>query len=145
MCHQLSDVQERAMETMHRLSMEYALLKDREKRKKVVEEMDKLELEFSEANEQAQEYLDARKDELSTLATEASENTRRCRITESVAKKSVNKFKGTKLRIKRSLMITKSHYGSFIVIKKRHSTLEVEDLRKNRTKRQRLVGICGIN
>ena len=51
------------METMHRLSMEYALLKDREKRKKVVEEMDKLELEFSEANEKAQEYLDASKDE----------------------------------------------------------------------------------
>ena len=88
MCHQLSDAQERAMETMHRLSMEYALLKDREKRKKVVEEMDKLELEFSEANEKAQEYLDARKEELSSLATEASENTRRRRITESVAKKS---------------------------------------------------------
>ena len=34
MCHQLSDAQERAMETMHRLLMEYALLKDREKRKK---------------------------------------------------------------------------------------------------------------
>ena len=72
MCHQLSDAQERAMETMHRLSMEYALLKDREKRKKVVEEMDKLELEFSEANEKAQEYLDARKDELSSLATNRS-------------------------------------------------------------------------
>ena len=40
MCHQLSDAPERAMETMHRLSMEYALLKEREKRKKVVEEMD---------------------------------------------------------------------------------------------------------
>ena len=86
MCHQLSDAQERAMETMHRLSMEYALLKDREKRKKVVEEMDKLELEFLEANEKAQEYLDARKDELSSLATETSENTRRFRIKESVAK-----------------------------------------------------------
>ena len=93
MCHQLSDVQERAMETMHRLSMEYALLKDREKRKKVVEEMDKLELEFSEAKEKAQEYLDARKDELSSLATEASENTRRCRITESVAKKSAEQIR----------------------------------------------------
>ena len=34
MCHQLSDSQERAMETMHRLPMEYALLKEREKRKK---------------------------------------------------------------------------------------------------------------
>ena len=78
MCQQLSDAQERAMETMHRLSMEYTLLKDREKRKKVVEEMDKLELEYSEANEKAQEYLDARKDELSSLATETSENTCRC-------------------------------------------------------------------
>ena len=93
MCHQLSDAQERAMETMHRLSMEYALLKDREKRKKVVEEMDKLELEFSEANEKAQEYLDAREDELSSLATEASENTRRCRITESEAKKSAEQIR----------------------------------------------------
>ena len=93
MCHQLSDAQERAMETMHRLSMEYALLKDREKRKKVVEEMDKLELEFSEANEKVQEYLDALKDELSSLATEASESTRRCRITESVAKKSAEQIR----------------------------------------------------
>ena len=78
MCQQLSDAQERAMETMHRLSMEYTLLKDREKRKKVVEEMDKLELEYSEANEKAQEYLDARKDELSSMATETSENTCHC-------------------------------------------------------------------
>ena len=95
MCHQLSDAQERAMETMYRLSMEYALLKDREKRKKVVEEMDKLELEleFSEVNEKAQEYLDARKDELWSLATEASENTRRCRITESLAKKSAEQIR----------------------------------------------------
>ena len=36
LCQQLSDAQESAMETMIRLSMEYALLKDREKRKKVV-------------------------------------------------------------------------------------------------------------
>ena len=81
------------METMHRLSMEYALLKDTEKRKKVAEEIDKLELEFSEANKKAQEYLDARKDELSSLATEASENTRRCRITESVTKKSAEQIR----------------------------------------------------
>ena len=100
MCHQLSDVQERAMETMHRLSMEYALLKDREKRKKVVEEMNKLELEFLEVNEKAQEYLDAHKDELSSLETEASENTRRCRITESVAKKSAEQIRRDETRHK---------------------------------------------
>ena len=93
MCQQLSDAQERAMATVTRLSTEYALLKDREKRKKVVEEMDKLDLEFSEANEKAQEYLDARKDELSSLVTEASENTRRRRITESMAKKSAEQIR----------------------------------------------------
>ena len=100
MCHQLSDVQECAMETMHRLSMEYALIKDRQKRKKVVEEMDKLELEFLEVNEKAQEYLDAHKDELSNLETEASENTRRCRITESVAKKSAEQIRRDETRHK---------------------------------------------
>ena len=85
MCHQLSGAQERAMQTMYRLSMEYAF--------EVVEEMDKLELEFSDANEKAQEYLDARKDKLSSLAAEASENTCRCRITENVAKKSAEQIR----------------------------------------------------
>ena len=40
-----------------------------------MDEMDKLELEFSEANEKAQEYLDSRRDGFSGLATDASENT----------------------------------------------------------------------
>ena len=141
MCHQLSDAQERAMETMHSLSMEYALLKDREKRKKVVEEMDKLELEFSEANEKVQEYLDARKDELSSLATEASENTRRCGITESVAKKSAEQIQRDKTKHKEKF----DDYKESLRELNRHSTPEVENLRKNRTKSQRSVGICGIN
>ena len=117
MFHQLSDAQESAMETMNRLSMEYALLKDREKRKKVVEEMDKLELEFSEANERAQEYLDASKDELSSLAIEASENTHRCRITESVEKKSAEQIRRDETKhkekfddYKESLRELNSHY-----------------------------------
>ena len=145
MCHQLSDAQERAMETMHRLSMEYALLKDREKRKKVVEEMDKLELEFSEAKEKAQEYLDARKDELSSLETEASENTRRCRITESVAKKSAeqNRVDETKHKekfddYKESLRELNRHYKETFYSGGQKN-------RKNRTKSQHLVRICGIN
>ena len=86
-CQQLGDVQERAIGTMSCLSTEYVLLKDRIKRKKVVDEMDKLELEFSEANEKAQEYLESRKDELSSLATDASENTRRRRVEETVYQK----------------------------------------------------------
>ena len=34
MCHQLSDARERAVEAMHRLLMEYAHLKNREKKEK---------------------------------------------------------------------------------------------------------------
>ena len=68
--------------------------------------MDKLELEFSEANEKAQEYLDDRIDGLSSLATEASENTRRFRITESVAKKSAEQIR----RDEESLRELNRHY-----------------------------------
>lgn len=62
--------------------------------------MDKLELEFSEANEKVQEYLEGRKDEISTLATDASENTRRRRIIESVAKKSAEQIQKEETRPK---------------------------------------------
>ena len=53
--------------------------------------MDRLAAEFSEAHDKAQEYLDNRKGELSGLATDASENTRRRRIEESVVRKSLEK------------------------------------------------------
>jgi len=54
--------------------------------------MDRLEAEFSEAREcQDPEYLDNLKDELSSLATDASENARRRGIEESVVQKSVEK------------------------------------------------------
>ena len=52
--------------------------------------MDRLEAEFSEAHDKVQEYLDNRKDELSSLATDASENTRG-RIEQSAVRKSVEK------------------------------------------------------
>ena len=97
-CHQLGDVQERAKETMSCLSTEYALLKDRIKRKKVVDEMDKLELEFSEANEKAQEYLESHKDELSSLAIDASENTRRRRVEETVCQKSAEQTRKEEIK-----------------------------------------------
>ena len=54
LCQQISEVQEHAMETMLKLSEEYSQLKEGGKRKKVGEEMDKLE-EFSEANRKAHE------------------------------------------------------------------------------------------
>ena len=66
-CQQIGDVQERAIGTMTCLSTKYALLKERIKWKKVVDEMDKLGLEFLEANKKAQEYLESHKDELPYL------------------------------------------------------------------------------
>ena len=90
-CQKLCEVQEGTMSTMEELSQEYFISKEKKKRKKLTGEMDKIEAEFSEVHEKAQEYLDSRKDELSTLATDASENTRRRRIEESVARKSVEK------------------------------------------------------
>ena len=90
-CQKLGEVQERAMKTMEKLSQGYLRIKEKEKRKKLGDEMDKLEVEFSEAHDKAQEYLDNRKDELSSLATDASENTRRRRIEERVQRKSVEK------------------------------------------------------
>ena len=79
------------MSTMEELSQEYLNSKEKEKRKKLTSEMDRLAAEFSEAHDKAQEYLDNRKGELSGLATDASENTRRRRIEESVVRKSLEK------------------------------------------------------
>ena len=97
-CQQLGDVQERAIGTMSCLSTEYALLQDRIKWKKVVDEMDKLELEFSEANEKAQEYLESRRDGFSGLATDASENTRRRRVEETVCQKSAERTRKEEMK-----------------------------------------------
>ena len=74
-CQKLGKVQERAMETMEKLLQEYLRIKEKEKRKKLGDEMVKLEVVFSEAHDKAQEYLDNQKDELSSLAADASENT----------------------------------------------------------------------
>ena len=90
-CQKLCEVQERTMSTMEELSQEYLSSKEKEKRKKLTNEMDRLEADFSEAHDKAQEYLENRKDELSSLATDASENTRRRRIEERVVRKSVEK------------------------------------------------------
>ena len=71
----LCEVQERTMSTMEELSQEYLSSKEKEKRKKLTDEINRLEAEFSEAYVKAQEYLDNWKGELSSLATDASENT----------------------------------------------------------------------
>ena len=59
---------------MEELSQEYVRSKEKEKQKRLTNEMDRLEVEFSEAYDKVQEYLVNRKGELSSLATEASEN-----------------------------------------------------------------------
>ena len=70
-------MQDRTMSIMGELSQEYLSSKEKEKRKKLTSDVNKLEAEFSEVHEKAQEYLDSRKYELSSLTTDASENTRR--------------------------------------------------------------------
>ena len=87
----LCEVQERTMTTMEELSQEYLRSKEKEKRKRLTDEMDRLEAEFLEAYNKAQEYLESRKGELSSLATDASENTRQRGIEERVAGKGVEK------------------------------------------------------
>ena len=96
----LYDAQERAMETMELLPGKYLCLKEKDKRRKLGKEMDKMEMEFSEANEKANEYLESRKDELSSLVTDASQETRVRRIEERVPCKSVEKSKEDKFTIK---------------------------------------------
>ena len=55
MCQKLCEMQERTMLTMEELSQEYLSSKDKEKRKKLTGEIDKLEAEFSKAHDKAQE------------------------------------------------------------------------------------------
>ena len=76
LCQELSDAPECAMATTNRLSKQNALLRETVKRKVVIDEMDKLESEFSEAVAKAQKYFKSRGAELASLATDASENTR---------------------------------------------------------------------
>ena len=49
-CQKLCEVQERAMSTMEELSQEYLSSKEKEKQKKLIGEMDKLEAEFLEGH-----------------------------------------------------------------------------------------------
>ena len=50
-CQRLCGVQKRPMSTMEELSQEYLSSKGKEKRKKLTNEMDRLEVEFSEAHD----------------------------------------------------------------------------------------------
>ena len=84
--------QETAMEILARLSNEYRHLNDRNSRKKVSQEMEKMEDEFSEAQNRAQEYLDARKDELSSTCSDVSENVCHLQMKENEARRQVEQI-----------------------------------------------------
>ena len=88
----LNSKQETAMEILARLSDEYRHLSDINCRKKVSKEMEKMEGEFSEAQDRAQEYLDTRKDELSTTCSSISENVRQLQLKENEARRQVEKI-----------------------------------------------------
>lgn len=49
------------MDSMERLSTEYALLQDKPKQRKVVEETNKLEIAFLDANDKEQVFLDGQR------------------------------------------------------------------------------------
>ena len=61
---------ERAMETMLSLSDLYSKHKERDKDKKVVKEMERLESEFATAIETAREYMESRRDDKSCVCSE---------------------------------------------------------------------------
>ena len=52
-CEMLCEVQERTMSTMEELSQEYLRSKEKEKRERLTDEMDRLEAEFSETYDKA--------------------------------------------------------------------------------------------
>ena len=109
-CEMLCEVQERTMSTMEELSQEYFRSKEKEKRKRLTDEMDRLEAEFSEAYDKAQEYLVNRKGELSSLATDAWDNTRQRRVEERVIRKSVEK-QALEEQVKREQDIARQREG----------------------------------
>lgn len=69
-CYGMDTWMERAMETMSSLSDLYSKHKERDKDKKVVMEMEKLESEFATANETAREYMESRRDDKSSVCSE---------------------------------------------------------------------------
>lgn len=136
-CQMLCEVQERTMSTMEELSGEYLRSKEKEKRKKLTAEMDRLEAEFSEAYDKAQEYLDNRKSELSSLATDASENTRQRRIEEGVVRKSVE-WQALEEQVKREQDIARQREGLEELRRQYRSRLfdeeELQDLKESEIK-----------
>ena len=70
------------MEIMARLSDEYGGLNDRTSWEKIGQEMEKLEHEFSEAQNRTQEYLYARRDEPSSVSSDVSATVKQLHLRE---------------------------------------------------------------
>ena len=71
--------QENAMELLSALSDEYAQRKDKANWQKIAVEVEKIDAEFTEVQDRAQEYLYNRKAEASSIATMDSEVVHQCR------------------------------------------------------------------
>ena len=88
----LNSNQENAMEIMARLSDEYGRLNDRKSREKIGQEMEKLEHEFSEAQNRTQEYLDARRDEPSSVSSDVSATVKQLHLREIEARQQAERI-----------------------------------------------------
>ncbi|XP_070547929.1 structural maintenance of chromosomes protein 4-like [Ptychodera flava] len=91
----LNTAQEKAMEVMTLLSNEYFKRKDNKNGQKVGQEMDILEKQFENAQDRVQDYLDARKDEPSTVESSVyrkSKHKKDKEDVESTLSEKINRF-----------------------------------------------------
>ena len=64
---------DKVMEDLEALSTMYEKRQDTANRSKLSQEIERIEEEFTDAQNRTQEYLDSRKDELSSIASETSQ------------------------------------------------------------------------
>ena len=82
----LGTLSEKVMENMSLLSDKYSEKNDVENVKKISKEMEQIEQEFADAQNRTQEYLDARKDDPSSIASDMSRKVRELQLQEREAR-----------------------------------------------------------
>ncbi|XP_070572171.1 golgin subfamily A member 6-like protein 4 [Ptychodera flava] len=92
LCLKLDLAQENAMDIMAKLSDLHSRRKAKQNIQKVSQEMDKLENEYTEAQNQAQDYIHARKDETSSAGSGVPTNIRLRQQKEREARHEVEKI-----------------------------------------------------
>ena len=80
------------MEIMARLSDEYGRPNDRKSREKIGQEMEKLGHEFSKAQNRTQEYLDARRDDSSSVSSDVSATVKKLHLREIEARQQAERI-----------------------------------------------------